>query len=387
MRVAVVTNTAWNVANFRVGLINRLCKEGHVVTAFAGADASLAVLINQGVEFTPLPLRSAGTNPIFEFWSVISLRQRLRRAGIQLCLSYTPKGNLYSLMACLGLPIVCIPNISGMGSAFLRPGPVSWLLRLMYWVLLRRAAKAFFQNPEDLRAFVDGGLLEPGRAALLPGSGIDIDRFAPELESGDRQLSDGAVTFLMLSRALWDKGLEEYVEAARLIKKLYPEVRFQFAGSLNSENPSAVNFSTLKRWFSEGHIDYLGVLDDVRPAIKDASCIVLPSYREGLSRTLLEAGALGRPVVTTTAAGCRHAVVEGVTGLLCEVRSAESLRAALEKIILMGPDGRAKMGQNARTHIVEHYSERLVHDAYISAISELVAASSKKGAILGKLTT
>lgn len=369
MRVGIVTNTAWNVTNFRLNLVRRIAAEGHSVVVLAGADPSLAALAREGVNFRRVPFRPASVNPLTELWTVFKLRQALKAEKVEVAFSYTPKGNLYCLMACVGLPVVCMPNISGMGSGFLRSDWISRLLLFMYRTLLVRARKVFFQNEEDQGNFLGAGLVMGDQAVLLPGSGIDLRRFSAEMAADASASRETSATFLMLSRALWDKGLSEYVQAARIIKGRHPGVRFKFAGSLNAENPSAVDYQTLQEWFSRGDVEYIGLLDDVRSAITASCCVVLPSYREGLSRTLLEAAALRKPVITTDSAGCRHAVIDGVTGLLCQARSVDSLVDAMEKMLALGGDGRVAMGLRARHHVEAHFDESLVHARYLEAIS------------------
>ena len=175
-------------------------------------------------------------------------------------------------------------------------------------------------------------------------------------------------TFLLVARLLWDKGVGEYVEAARLVGARHPGLRFQLLGPVGADNRSAVPRATLDGWLAEGVVDYLGASDDVRPFIATADCVVLPSYREGLPRSLVEAAAMARPVIATDVPGCRQAVDDGVTGFLCEPKSAQSLADAIERMAGLSATARNKMGRAARQKAVREFDQRLVARAYLDAL-------------------
>ena len=226
-------------------------------------------------------------------------------------------------MAAGSLGIPAINNISGLGAVFVRRGLLRQLVERLYRFALRRSVTVFFQNRDDLQLFVDRRIVTPAQAKLLPGSGVDLAHFTPAPLP-----AEGAVTFLLAARLLWDKGVGEFVEAARRLRRDFPDARFRILGNVERKSAAAVPLSKLQEWSGEGVIDYLGSADDVRPALAAADCIVLPSYyREGVPRVLLEAAAMGIPVITTDMPGCREAVEDGATGLLCEPRSVNSLVA------------------------------------------------------------
>lgn len=379
MKVVVALNTAWNLANFRVGLIGALQAAGHEVVATAPADGHEARL---PCRFVDTPMDNGGTNPLKDGALFVRFVRLLRRERPGLLLAYTAKPNIYGSLAAhvCGVPVV--NNIAGLGSAVLRGGWVAAVLRLLYRVALAKSAMVFFQNPDDRDLFLAQGLVRHGRVGLLPGSGVDLVRFAPNVDN-----ANGArpIRFLLLARLLWDKGVGEYVEAARLVRAAFAlrgvAVDFCLAGQADVGNPTAVPRATLEAWQAEGVVRYLGFVEDVRPLIAEADVVVLPSYREGTPRALLEAAAMARPLIATDVPGCREAVVAGSTGLLCEARSAASLAAAMTRMLELSAEERADMGLAGRAMVEARFDERLVHRAYLDVIARIERNQGAKAAL------
>ena len=242
----------------------------------------------------------------------------------------------------LGIP--AISNISGLGTVFLNNSLSSKIARLLYKIALRTPKKVFFQNTYDKALFVDSKLVTEVQTGLLPGSGINTELFKPE----EKQITNNKIQLLCVARLVKDKGIKEYVEAARQLKQKYDHVEFSILGRYYPDNPTAITKKEIAAWKEEKIINYLGTNDDVRSVMLEADCIVLPSYREGLSRVLLEAGSLEKPIVTTDVPGCRDVVDDGVNGFLCQVRDAESLANAMEKMILLTKEERISMGKKGR---------------------------------------
>lgn len=376
LRIAVVSNTAWNLVNFRLNLIRKLQLDGHSVLAVAPPDRYVQRLESAGITFEPVAISPAGVNPISELRSVFQLWRALRRHRIDLVLSYTPKGNLYSALASIAARTVFAPNVSGLGRAFIHRSPVTWVALVLYRLTFRRARRVFFQNLDDLRLFVRARLVLPGNAERLPGSGVDVGRFMPAPLPTDR--SPSAPVFLLVARMLWDKGVGEFVAAARRVRLAYPDATFRLLGPLASQNAAAISAQQLEDWVREGIVTYLGPSEDVRPHMADADCVVLPSYREGVPRALLEAAAMGRPVITTDVPGCRDAVIDGETGLLCRARDVDDLAAKLCAFIAIASEGRARMARRARTFVEQQFSEDTVIDRYRSFAR---ACDSRRGVL------
>jgi len=361
----IAANSAWNIANFRAPLIKALLKDGWQVVALAPEDGSVAALEALGAEFVPIAIASSGTSPIGDARLFARYLRILQRIRPRLFLGFTVKPNVYGSIAAHLLGIRVINNISGLGTAFMKPGPLNWLVSRLYKLSLRGSARVFFQNPHDRDLFLSRRLVRVAQAAVIPGSGIDLERFKPPAEA---RKQDVPFRFLFIGRLLRDKGLVEYAEAARLLRPSWPDVEFAVLGFAGSENPSVVPLSEVGRWQDEQLVTYLGETDDVRPFIADSDCIVLPSYREGLPRSLLEGAAMARPMIATDVPGCRDVVVNGENGFLCEPRSASSLASTMEAMLRLSPDERRGLGRKARTTVESRFDQALVSGAYLQEL-------------------
>jgi glycosyltransferase involved in cell wall biosynthesis len=361
--VVISINASWNIVNFRAGLIRALQRRGFRVVALAPPDSYVPRFAELGVDYVPIEMDKKGVSPAKDLILLWRYFRVLRRLRPDVFLGYTAKPNVYGSLAAQALGIKVINNVSGLGTAFIRQGLLTRIVSTLYRFAFRRSATIFFQNEEDRALFVGKGLVASARARLLPGSGIDVARFTPAAAP-----APGPFTFLLIARLLWDKGVGEYVEAARVVRSRMPETRFQLLGFLDVENRTAVPRAAVETWVEEGLIDYLGVSDDVRPQIAAADCVVLPSYREGLPRTLLEAAAMAKPLIASDAPGCRQVVRHEVNGYLCAVRDAGSLAEAMLRMARAPGDERARMAAAAR-HIAEsEYDEKIVVARYIEAI-------------------
>jgi len=367
-RVMVIGGHADSLIHFRGPLLRRLVAEGHDVTACApdaGADVrrELAAL---GIAYRHVPIQRAGMNPMRDVGTVRALTALYREVQPDLVLTYTIKPVIYgSLAARLSrVPRIC-SLITGLGYSFgtatLRQRALNPVVQSLFRFALAHNEVVFFQNPDDLRQFVDAGLASDRQAVLVNGSGVDLEHFrvAP--------LPEGTPTFLLTTRLLWEKGVGEYVEAARTLKAKYPTARFRLLGPLDP-NPAAVSRAQLDAWSAEGVIEYLGSTNDVRPAIADTSVFVLPSaYREGTPRSILEAMAMGRAIITTDAPGCRETVRGDENGFLVPVSDSIALASAMERF-LRDPGLVAPMGMRSRAIAEEKYDVHLVNRVMMRAM-------------------
>jgi len=370
-RLVLGANSSLNIVTFRQGLIRGLQARGYEVIVVAPVDQAAEARMSQlQVERIVVELERSGLNPFADLRLLSSYRRILKRFRPAAYLGFTIKPNIYGCLAARLAGIPAIANVSGLGTAFIRQGILLRLVKLMYRVALRDAAVVFFQNPDDRALFVELGLVSASRTRLLPGSGIDLDRFKPSA------LPAGPMTFLLIARLLGDKGVREFVAAARRLRSDLPEARFQLLGPLDEGNRTAISKLELDQWIAEEVVEYLGAMDDPRPAIAAATAVVLPSYREGLPRSLLEGAAMARPLIATDVPGCREVVVDGVNGLFCAVRDARSLAGAMKRLAEMSVDARAAMGHAGRRLVEERFSESLVIDAYLAAIGEVERARS-----------
>jgi glycosyltransferase involved in cell wall biosynthesis len=371
-KVVIALNTAWNIVNFRAGLIRALQTNGYEVVAVAPPDEYVPKLKKLGCKYLPLKMDNKGTHPgrdLVLLWSFFTLLRRERPAAF---LGYTVKPNVYGSLAAHSLGIPVVNNIAGLGAVFIEDGWLARLVRLLYRLALARSACVFFQNEDDRRLFIDGGIVRAKLTQRIPGSGINPDHFT---EVPPSPLSGRPFRFLLIARMLWDKGVGEYVEAARRIRCRLPNAEFGLLGFLDVQNPAAISREQIQAWMDERVVNYLGVSEDVKPHIAASDCVVLPSYREGLPRTLLEAMACGRPVITSDTTGCRDVVEDGVNGYLCRVRDAADLADKMERIMRLSPQERAEMGRRGRDKVRQDFDEQLVIDRYLSEIKRICALS------------
>jgi len=368
MHILMTVNAAWNIWNFRRPLVEALVGDGHRVTVLAPPDDAVPELERLGCIVRPLAMSVKGLNPLADLKLQRRCARIFREEQPDAVLSYTIKNNIFGARAAQSAGVPFLPNVTGLGTAFLSGKLLQTVTEQLYRRSFRSLPLVFFQNEDDRDLFLNRRLVSADQARLLPGSGIDLDRFSPAVMPP----AEAPPVFLMIARLLRDKGVVEFVEAARQVKARHPQVRFQLLGSAGSENRSAIDAATVQGWVAEGVIDYLGTTNDVRPAIADASCVVLPSYREGAPRTLIEAAAMARPVITTDVPGCRAVVDRDLSGFLCEVRSAESLATAIERFLALSPDQQQVMGEAGRTKMEREYDQAIVVHAYREAIASLV---------------
>ncbi len=365
-KVLISINSAWNIYHFRGALVKALQRAGYRITSAAPDDAyteRLRALVDRHI---PLPMDNSGTSPWRDFLLYLRYIRLLQRERPAALLTYTIKPNIYGGLAARLLGIPTIANVSGLGTAFLRGGWLTKAVQPLYRAAFKNAACVFFQNFEDRDLFLQLKLVAPEKAALLNGSGIDLDYFKPSPVS--THAPGQPLSFILIARLLWDKGIGEYVEAARIVKANYPDTRFCLLGALGAKNRTAIDQAQVEQWVAEGVIDYLGETDDVRSVMAAQDCVVLPSYREGLSRVLLEAAAMGKPLIATDVPGCRQVVDASVNGLLCQPQDAASLAAALLQFIQLPPKTREAMGHASRAKAEREFGEQHIFDAYLAQL-------------------
>lgn len=372
--VAISINTSWNIVNFRSGLIRRLQAEGYEVAALAPPDEHSEVLVEMGCRFVPLMMDNKGANPLRDLALLRRYLTALRQLRPVAYLGYTIKPNVYGSLAAQRLGIPTINNVSGLGTAFIRNSWLTPIVKQLYRTAFRRSERVFFQNEDDRRLFLSLGLAAPSRTGVLPGSGIDLTQFKP-MAIAPRP--PGSRHFLLIARLLWDKGIAEYVAAARRVRAIYPDCRFQLLGFLDVENRTAVGRADVEGWVRDGTIEYLGATDDVRPYINAADCIVLPSYREGTARTLLEAAAMGKPLIATDVPGCNNVVAHGVNGYLAEVRNAGDLALQIETMAALASPEVAAMGRRSRAKVERDFDEGFVIERYLELLEPLRAQHAR----------
>ena len=359
MKIAVLSSFTTSLFWFRIDMMKSFLEAGCEVLAVGdGAESEWAERFAQlGIRYREIPVSRNGTNPLSDMKTLAALNRLLREEKPDKIFAYQAKTVIYGgIAASLNGIREFYPLIAGVGSVFLGNSPRQKLIRGIlvaeYRLGLRRAPKVFFQNRDDLQVFTDHGILPAHKAVMLHGSGVNVEKLTPAPLPEEP-------CFLCISRLIRDKGVVEYLEAARKLRRRRPQVRCVLVGPFDT-NPSAITPGELQRYIDDGSVEYAGEQRDVEPFLRACTAYVLPSYREGTPKTVLEAMACGRPAITTDAPGCRETVTDGVNGWLVPVKDVDAIVAAMEKI-LDEPQKTAEMARSARAICEERYDVRKVN--------------------------
>ena len=366
-KILININTAWNLFNFRAGLIGELIRLGYEVVAVAPRDDYVSKLELLGCRFVHLEMDNQGTSPLRDLLLLWRHWKLLRIEEPDLCLFYTVKPNIYGSLASTFCGIPYINNVAGLGAVFIGGGWLRVFVSTLYKLAFRSTSKVFFQNKDDLQLFLENKIISHQPTDVLPGSGIDLNRFFP-VEVVLDVTGNRSFKFLLIARMLKDKGVVEYVSAAQMLKESGINAEFCLLGFLDVQNPAAISTEQMKTWADQGFVEYLGASDDVRGFIAQADCIVLPSYREGTPRSLLEAAAMAKPIITTNVVGCKEVVVDGENGMLCEVKNALDLASKMKEMLMLSDDQKRLMGQKGRLKMEQEFDEKIVIRKYLKAI-------------------
>jgi glycosyltransferase involved in cell wall biosynthesis len=370
MKIAVVLNTSWNIYNFRMNFVRELMAQGHEVHTIAPVDPYTKLLKEAGCIHHPIKMDSRGANPIKDSALILELFLIYRSIRPDIVLHFTIKPNVYGTLAASLLRIPVINNVCGLGTIFLKKNLVSVIAVLLYRISFRFANKVFFQNPDDLNLFVRRKLVSKESVDLVPGSGIDLEKFRPAEFRRNKKF-----TFLMISRLITDKGVLEYVNAVKSLKASGFEGHFQILGPADPEHKRGIKTEVIREWINSDTVEYLGVTNDVQTYIHRADCIVLPSYREGTPRTLLEASSSSKPIIATDVPGCNHVVQHYHNGLLCKIKDANDLADKMRELSRLDDQTLQTFGINGRLKMEAEYSESVVINKYLRALSQIRKAS------------
>lgn len=370
-RVAITNSTTEYVVRFRLPLLNALSEAGYEPIVVAPADAYVRDLHSAGFSHYPLRLQGASTGLVTELTALRDLYHAYRQINPALALHFTPKVDIYGGLVARRLRIPFINNLSGMGTAITRGGSLGALVNGLLRTSQGSAAHLFVQNSDDHDHVLDRNIAQPDRLSVLPGSGVDLNAF-PLTPLATTDPPTSPVHFVMIARLVAEKGVNEFMEAAQTAHGQSSGVVFSIAGDMPSGHSGAVSVSALQAWSASSGMSWLGKVDDVRPLISDADCVVLPSYREGTPRVLLEAAAMGRPIIAADSIGTREPLIDGQTGLLCAPRDSGDLADRMLEMLHLGSACRAEMGQAGRRLMEQYYDVRFVVDAYMDKIRQIL---------------
>ncbi|MDQ3039672.1 MAG: glycosyltransferase family 4 protein [Pseudomonadota bacterium] len=372
MKIVLFANTDWYLYNFRRSLALALHGAGHEVLLLSPPGPYGAKLRALGLRWEVVPMQRSSLNPLREAMLIWYLWRLLRRERPALVHGFTIKCAVYGSLAARAASVPARVNaVAGMGYVFISNRLKARVLRPMVRGLLRlalggRGARLILQNPDDVRLFKQAGLIDPAHVRLIRGSGVDCARF----EARAARVEGAPMRVLLATRLLWDKGVAEYVEAARRLRQEGRAVRFLLAGDPDPGNPAAVPEAQVRQWVDEGVVEWLGHVDDMPALLSSVDVVVLPSYREGLPRSLIEAAACALPLVTTDVPGCREVVSDGVDGLLVPVRDAHALGEAIARLQEDAALA-ARLGAAARLKALDCFDEGHVIRATLAVYDEV----------------
>jgi glycosyltransferase involved in cell wall biosynthesis len=376
IKIAIVSNTSWSVYNFRLGLIRDWRQKGIEVIVIAPKDGFSAKLISEGFTYEHVALDNYGVNPFQELLTIRALRQIYKRHKVDFVFHYTIKPNIYGTIAARLCGIPSIAVTTGLGHLFtFKNGMVHLATLSLYRFAAWLSKEVWFLNEDDLQIFLQKRVVSPQKTHLLPSEGINTEWFAP-LDFEVAQPKEKTV-FLFAGRLLKDKGVVELAEAAAAIRKRYPSAEFRLLGFIDPTNPNSVTAEQIHRWQQHDILRYMGETTDVRKAIDECDCLVFPSYyREGISRILLEAASMGKPIITSDNVGCREVVEHEYNGFLCRPRDSQDLANVIQRFLSLSPQERQKMGQNGRAKVMEAFDEKIILQHYWRTITHYLQLPS-----------
>lgn len=375
-KILVVANTSFFIQQFESAFLRSLQPDLEVV-AVSPRDELSPKFTDLGVRFVELRMSRRGLNPLRDLALALRLYRIYRRERPDFVFHNTIKPVIYGSIVARWARVKCILNmIPGLGYVFIgndaKHRYLQRVVKKMYKAALGGAYRVFFQNPDDRDYFVGNSLVPPEKTELTYGLGVDLEHFR-YVEPGPNHRG---CTFILVGRMLWDKGVGEFVAAATEIKRVLPEARFQLLGKLDHDNPSHITRETISKWERSGVIEYLGEVPDVRPLLGSADVVVLPSYREGVPNALLEAMAVGRPLITTDAPGCREMVVNEVNGLLVPPRQIAPLERAM-RYMIDHPERRIEMGREGRKLAAARFDVHRVNAILLGAMQSFVMSEGQ----------
>jgi glycosyltransferase involved in cell wall biosynthesis len=367
-KIILSANTSWYLYNFRRSTIKALKDRGYDVVVVAPFDDYSSKLSKElDCIFEPVNLDNKGINPLKDLFFVFQIVKIFYIHKPILIYNFTIKNNIFGSFAAFFFSIPVVNNISGLGTTFINKNIVSIIVKYLYKFSQPLAHKVYCQNEDDYNILIKNKLVPSSKLELIPGSGVNISRFNPSLLTNKNK----KFTFLYVGRMLYDKGLFELIEASSSLYEYRQDFVVQLCGFVGSENHSAIPENKILEWDKLPFIEFLGPSDSVEFIYSNSNCVVLPSYREGMPRSLLEAGAMGLPSIATRVAGCRNIIEHFYNGLLCDVKCTISLSKAMNVMLEMKESCRYQLGLNARNKVKISFDEKIVVEKTISILNEI----------------
>lgn len=359
-KILITSNSSWNIYNFRLDLIFQLSEKFDIVV-LSPIDDYTQILTKKGIKHFEIKINQKGINIYEDLSLCYNYYKYFYALKPDLILSYTIKPNIYASLTSkiLGIPI--ISNVSGLGTTFIKKNWVTKLSFLLYKISFFKNYHIFFQNNYDRNIFLSKKIVNQQNSSIVPGSGVDTDVF------NFKRNNNKAKNFLFVGRIIKDKGVFEYLEMAKKITEIYPRINFFLVGEINCNNKTSISQKELTKHLKE-NIKYLGKVHKIKKLLENNDVVILPSYREGLSKSLIEASSMRMPLIATNVPGCNDIVKDGYNGFLVKPYSSKSLFVAVKKMINMTEYERLKMGENSRKRVLAYYSNKHVIDSYSKII-------------------
>lgn len=369
MKIIFSSNVAWSIFNFRKDLLQSLQKDGHEIHCVSNdEDGYSSKLKDLDFKFHKVNIKNNSKNPIKDIFLIREYFKIYKSIKPDIILHNAIKPNIYGTIVAGVLSFKTINNISGLGTLFIKKSLSTYLAKFLYFISQKFATIVFFQNKHDMKLFIDSNLVSKNKCKLINGSGVDTTRFIPN----NNIIKSNEFHFLFVGRMLKDKGIVELFEAAKQINSEGYKFRLTFLGDLYKDNETSISEDVLKKWQKESFIQYLGATDDVISAMQTADCLVLPSYREGLSKVLIEASSIGIPIITSDVPGCKDVVIDNTNGFLCKVKSSTDLAKQMKKMLELDNKARIKMGENNRKRAKDIFDVNIINKVYRDEIFKIL---------------
>jgi len=365
MKIIFSSNVSWSIYNFRKDLLKSLQNQGNEIYTVSSKDHYAHKLTAEGFFFKEIDINNNSKNPLRDIILTFKYYKIYKEIKPDLICHNAIKPNIFGTIAAKLLGIPVINNISGLGTLFIKKSFSTFLAKALYRLSQRFAATVFFQNPDDSQFFIQEKLIRKSKIRLIPGSGVDTTLFIPS-----QKKIKGLFNFIFIGRLLKDKGLIELYEAVIELSEKRDDFIVTIVGDRYTSNQTCISQFQLRLFETNDKFNLIGHTDDVRQQLKDKDCLILPSYREGLSKVLIEAGSSGIPCITTNVPGCKDVIIDNYNGLLIQPKCSKSLMVAMDKMLNFNHAKLLLLGENARKNVIEKFSMEIVNSIYLEEINK-----------------
>ncbi|WP_047383386.1 MULTISPECIES: glycosyltransferase family 4 protein [unclassified Cetobacterium] len=359
LKIFFTANVLWDIYIFRYGVIKALINDGHEVIVIAPNDTRINFLEELGIRHIPIELNMRGINPVKDFKLLLQLKAIYKKEQPDIVFHYTIKPNIYGTIAAKIAGIKSIAVLTGLGYSFVEGGIISSIAKKMYKFSLKFSKEVWVLNDDDKETLIKQKIVPTEKIFILPGEGVNIEKFSPVEREENQEL-----IFLMVARAFFDKGVREFVEAAKIIKNKNYKVKFWFLGALGGNAANGVDSAKMDEYVKSGILEYLGHRKDVEVLINASDCVILPSYREGISKVLMEAASMEKPIIASNVTGCKEIVDDNVNGYLVKAKDSVDLANKIESFIKLSLEEKKTMGKKGREKIIRQFDEKIIIDIY-----------------------